>query len=242
MARRGGRASLGARLDAIDWERSARELDARGYSRIPRLVSARECRQLLELWADEERFRKHIDMGRHRFGEGEYRYFARPLPELVETLRQRLYPPLAGIANGWLEALGEEQRHPRSLARFLAQCHEAGQTRPTPLLLRYERGGYNCLHQDLYGSIAFPLQVAVLLSQPGTDFEGGEFLLLEQRPRMQSRGEAIALERGEAIVFPTRQRPVTGKRGHYRAQIRHGVSSLHAGIRLTLGIIFHDAR
>ncbi|MDJ0847665.1 MAG: 2OG-Fe(II) oxygenase [Myxococcota bacterium] len=238
-----GRAGgLEARLRAIDWTRVAHEVDAQGHARIPGLLTAAECRGLVRLWEDESRFRTHVDLGRHRFGEGEYRYFARPLPPLVETLRVRLYPPLARIADGWRERLGDGQRHPATLARFLDLCRAAGQERPTPLLLRYGPGGYNCLHQDLYGEVAFPLQVALLLSEPGRDFEGGEFLLVEQRPRMQSRGEAIALARGEALVFPNRERPVEGSRGTYRTQMRHGVSRVRAGLRMTLGIIFHDSR
>jgi hypothetical protein len=181
-------------------------------------------------------------MGRHRFGEGQYAYFSNPLPPLVRNLRVGLYPPLARIANAWAAALGREERQPSTLREFLEHCHREGQRHPTPLLLRYEAGGYNRLHQDLYGDVAFPLQVAVLLSRPRQDFDGGEFLLLEQRPRMQSRGEAIGLTRGEAVVFPNRERPVLGTRGYSRAQVRHGVSTVHAGERLTLGIIFHDAR
>jgi hypothetical protein len=181
-------------------------------------------------------------MERFRFGLGEYRYFDRPLPAQVDALRSLLYAPLAKIANAWQQRLGAKERHEPSLRDFLQRCHAAGQTRPTPLLLRYAAGGFNCLHQDIYGPIAFPLQVTVLLSRPERDFEGGEFLLVEQRPRQQSRGEAVALAQGEAIVFPTRERPVAGTRGDYRAGIRHGVSTLHSGSRTTLGIIFHDAR
>ncbi len=238
--RRGG--SVETRLQRIDWQRVASDLDELGFARIPGLLTARECRDLAALWHHQRRFRNHVDLGRHRFGEGEYRYFAQPLPALVQRLRTRLYPPLARIADGWLERFGAEKRHPATLPGFLAVCREAGQTRPTPLLLRYEAGGYNCLHQDVYGPVAFPLQVAVLLGEPGRDFEGGEFLLVEQRPRMQSRGEAIALGRGEAIVFPNRERPVEGSRGTYRTQMRHGVSRVRSGRRLTLGIIFHDSR
>jgi len=184
-------------------------------------------------------------MARHRFGEGDYRYFEAPLPPRVRALRESLYPPLASVANASRARLGSRQvvgkPYPPTLDGFLAHCRRQGQTRPTPLLLRYEAGGYNCLHQDLYGAVAFPLQVAVLLSRPEHDFTGGEFLLVEQRPRMQSRGEAISLARREAVVFPTRERPVRGARGVYRTQMRHGVSRLHSGVRLTLGIIFHDA-
>jgi hypothetical protein len=233
---------IGRRLAGLDWKRVAADLDERGHARLPRLLTAGECRDLDRLWDVEDRFRSHVDMARHRFGEGEYRYFARPLPPLVAQLRRRLYPPLARIANAWCERLGEPARYPATLAAFAKACADHGQTRPTPLLLRYAEGGFNCLHQDLYGEIAFPLQVACLLHRPDADFRGGEFLLLEGRPRQQSRAEAIRLERGEAIVFPTRERPVEGARGPYRAQMRHGVSRVHAGRRATLGIIFHDAR
>jgi hypothetical protein len=193
------------------------------------------------LYGDDRRFRKTIDMERQRFGRGEYRYFARPLPAEVESLRRAFYPPLARIANAWQERLGAEERFERSLAAFLRRCAVSGQQRPTPLLLRYGPEGFNCLHRDLYGDIAFPLQVAICLSRPAHDFQGGEFLLTEGRPRQQSRGEAIALDQGEAIIFPTRERPVEGARGWLRAQLRHGVSRLHSGERFTLGIIFHDA-
>jgi len=230
------------RVAALDWEGIAAALDREGYARIPRLLAAPERRALLGLYARDELFRKRIDMERHRFGVGEYKYFANPLPPLVAELREALYPRLAPLANRWLDRLGAAGRLPGSLARFRARCRAAGQTRPTPLLLHYEAGGFNHLHQDLYGEVAFPLQLTCLLSQPGRDFTGGEFLLLEQRPRTQSRGEAIALRAGEAIVFPTRERPVPGARGFVRAQLRHGVSRVRSGSRTTLGIIFHDAR
>jgi hypothetical protein len=226
----------------VDWAEVQRDLDERGHARLPGLLSAAECRRLARLYPEDPRFRSTVDMARHRFGLGEYRYFTRPLPRLVEELRRALYPPLARLANRWQERLGASDRFERSLAGFLRRCRRAGQTRPTPLLLRYEQGGFNNLHQDLYGSVAFPLQVTVLLSRPEHDFRGGEFLLMEQRPRQQSRGEAVALRQGEAIVFPTRERPVQGARGVYRAQLRHGVSRLHSGRRLALGVIFHDAR
>jgi hypothetical protein len=239
-ARRGGRAR--ARVRVRDWSRVAQELAERGHARLAGLLTPPECAALARLWDEPARFRTHVDLGRHRFGQGAYRYFDRPLPPLVEELRRQLYPPLARIADAWAAALGAQQRLPASLDGFLARCRAAGQTRPTPLLLRYEAGGYNRLHQDLYGEVAFPLQVTVLLSDPQRDFAGGEFLLLEQRPRMQSRGEAVALRQGEAIVFPTRERPLEGARGITRATLRHGVSRIHAGLRLTLGIIFHDSR
>jgi len=218
------------------------ELDERGYARLPGLLKSAECRAIDELYDDRKRFRSHIDMAQHRFGEGEYRYFDRPLPPLVERLRRHLYPPLARVANQWRKRLGQDDRLPTSHSSFLKRCKAHDQLRPTPLLLRYRAGGFNCLHQDLYGDVAFPLQVACLLDRPDEDFTGGEFLLMEQRPRMQTRAEAIRLSRGEGIVFPTRERPVRGTRGFYRAQLRHGVSRIHSGRRTTLGIIFHDAR
>jgi len=230
------------RLREIDWQRVRADLDGRGHARVPHLLTPAECRALAALYTEDARFRSTVSLERFRFGRGEYRYFARPLPVQVQALRTALYPPLAAIANDWQERLGERQRFEPSLAAFLRRCHAAGQKRPTPLLLHYLEGDFNCLHQDLYGPVAFPLQVTVLLADPRRDFAGGEFLLVEQRPRQQSRGEAVALEQGEAIVFPTRERPVAGSRGVYRAQIRHGVSTLRHGERTTLGIIFHDAR
>ena len=209
------------RIARFDWHEVARALDTDGYARLPRLLSAAECRELSGLYVREDRFRKHIDLERHRFGRGEYRYFAYPLPALVARLRARLYPRLVEIANRWQETLRLDRRFPSTLPRFLSDCRAEGQARPTPLLLRYQSGGYNRLHQDIYGAVAFPLQVTCLLSRLERDFTGGEFLLVEQRPRMQSRGEAIRLELGEAIVFPTRERPVEGKRGSLRAQTRH---------------------
>ena len=232
-----------ARVGAYDWPDVERRLNERGHARLPALLDRAECRALRELYGDRERFRSFVDLGSHRYGDhGDYRYFARPLPGLVDQLRTHLYSRLAPIANRWQEALGREERFPRSLRGFLETCRAHGQERPTPLVLRYEAGGYNCLHQDLYGDVAFPLQVAVLLSDPAREFESGPFLLTEQRPRMQSRGESIALAQGEALVFPNRERPVLGKRGHYRAVVRHGVAVIERGERYTLGIIFHDAR
>jgi hypothetical protein len=236
------RVPAGKRVAAVDWEAAFAALDAHGHARLPGLLRAADCRALASLYADDARFRSTISMERHRFGQGEYRYFGRPLPPLVAALRRALYPPLAGLANRWQSRLGAGEPYPRSHTAFLRRCHQAGQRRPTPLLLRYGPDGFNCLHQDLYGAVAFPLQVAILLSDPDRDFEGGEFLLVEQRPRQQSRGEAIALRRGEAIVFPTRERPVQGTRGIHRATLRHGVSRVRRGQRTTLGIIFHDAK
>jgi hypothetical protein len=242
-ARRSGEvAERGLRVAAIDWRRVHADLDAQGHARIPRLLAPEECRALAALYAQDALFRSTVSLERFRFGRGEYRYFARPLPAQVEGLRAALYPPLAAIANAWQERLGAPQRFERTLGAFLRRCHAAGQKRPTPLLLHYRAGDYNCLHQDLYGPLAFPLQLTALLAEPGRDFEGGEFLLVEQRPRQQSRGEAVALAQGEAIVFPTRERPVAGSRGVHRAVMRHGVSTLRRGERTTLGIIFHDAR
>jgi hypothetical protein len=234
--------SLRTRLARHDWTVVAETLAERGLARLPGLLTAAECARAIRLYADRKRFRSFIDMARHRFGEGDYRYFAAPLPGLVQTLRSELYARLAPIANAWSVQLGEEAALPPRLREYQRRCHAAGQTRPTPLLLHYSAGGYNCLHQDLYGELVFPLQVTVLLSDPRRDFSGGELLLVEQRPRMQSRGEAIALERGEGVIFPCRSRPVSGARGAYRAAIRHGVSRLHSGERFALGIIFHDAR
>jgi hypothetical protein len=226
----------------LDWERVAADLDRWGYARIPGVLGARECERLAALYSRDAAFRKTISMDAHRFGSGEYRYFAYPLPARVQRLREALYPNLARIANAWQARLGDPARFEPTLAGFLHRCHVEGQLRPTPLLLHYQAGGWNNLHQDLYGAIAFPLQVTILLSRPGVEFEGGEFLLVEQRPRQQSRGCAVALERGEAIVFATRERPVDGARGAYRAALRHGVSPLSAGRRTALGIIFHDAK
>jgi hypothetical protein len=232
---------VAARLAALDWDAIGRGLDEVGHAVTPPLLTAAECAALIGLYGDDRRFRSTVDMGRYRFGEGEYRYFAEPLPPLVADLRVSFFRHLAPIANRWMEALGGAERYPPDLARWLARCAEEGQRRPTPLLLRYVAGGYNCLHQDLYGALAFPLQATIALSRSGLDYEGGEFLLVEQRPRAQSRGEAIALARGAAIVFPNRHRPVAGARGSYRLTVRHGVSRVRSGERLALGIIFHDA-
>jgi len=236
-------AAAQARLRAgkVDWERAARDLDERGLARIGPLLDARSCTALRRAFTEDERFRSTIVMGPRRYGEGRYRYFAYPLPPVVEALREALYPPLASIANRWAESLGGEPSFEPKLADFLRRCHAEGQQRPTPLVLHYEAGGYNRLHQDVYGQIAFPLQVVVMLSRPGVDFEGGEFLLTERRARMQSRGQAVALDRGEALVFPNGVRPVTTGERVSRAESRHGVSDVLSGERVTLGIIFHDA-
>jgi hypothetical protein len=233
---------LERRLDALDWDAVGRSLDEIGYARTAAVLTPGECAELIALYPRDERFRSRVDMARYRFGEGDYKYFAAPLPPSVATLRARLYPPLAAIANRWEATLGARTRFPGELDGLLAHCAAHGQTKPTPLLLHYEAGGYNCLHQDLYGEVAFPLQVTAFLSRRGVDYDGGEFLLVEQRPRAQSRGEAIATDQGELVIFPTRHRPLAGARGHYRATMRHGVSRITRGARYTLGIIFHDAK
>ncbi len=228
-------------LSGIDWPRIEAALDARGYATAGPLLTPAECAAIAALYDREGGFRSRIVMQRHAFGRGEYRYFAYPLPEIVERLRHALYPHLVPVANRWRAALKEDGVLPDRLAKYLRQCHAAGQTRPTPLLLSYGAGDYNCLHQDLYGPLVFPLQATVLLSVPGRDFEGGEFLLVEQRPRAQSKGEVVPLVQGEAVIFAVRHRPMQGTRGVYRVNLRHGVSRVRRGRRLTLGIIFHDA-
>ena len=231
-----------AQTAALDWPAIETALDAHGCAVTVPLVSADDCAVLAALYASEQPFRSRVIMARHGFGRGEYKYFAYPLPEIVAALREALYPHLAAIANRWNEALGIATRYPAAHADYLARCHAAGQTRPTPLLLQYGAGGYNCLHQDLYGEHVFPLQATVLLSRPGEDFTGGEFVLTEQRPRMQSRAEVVPLAQGEAVIFPVHHRPVNGTRGVYRVNMRHGVSRLRGGRRHTLGVIFHDAK
>jgi len=224
-----------------DWMRVAAELDQQGWAVLPGLLTAAQCIATTALYESDDAFRSRVVMARHGFGRGEYKYFRYPLPPLVARLRAGLYPGLATIANGWQERLGHEARFPDNHADYLARCHAAGQIRPTPLLLRYGVGDYNCLHQDLYGEEFFPLQVAALLSAPGRDFTGGEFVLTEQRPRMQSRVMVVPLDLGDGVVFAVNQRPVKGTRGDYRITLRHGVSRLQSGQRHTLGIIFHDA-
>jgi hypothetical protein len=233
--------TLPRRVAVLDWDRMSRALDAEGCAVTGPLLTPAECAALIEAYADERLFRRRIVMARHGYGQGEYQYFAYPLPKLVGALRTALYPPLTAIANRWNETLRVADRFPGDHAAYRARCHAAGQTRPTPLLLRYGAGDYNCLHQDIYGDEAFPLQAAFLLSRPGKDFAGGEFVLTEQRPRRQSRVEVVPLGQGEGVIFPVRHRPVQGSRGVYRATMRHGVSRLRQGARLTLGIIFHDA-
>ena len=228
-------------MRALDWRQIEDALNAHGYAVVPGLLDADACSALAAQYDEASRFRSKVVMQRHGFGRGEYQYWAYPLPDVVAALRDQLYGPLAEIANRWHASMGLETRFPPSHADFLARCHAAGQTRPTPLLLRYREGDYNCLHQDLYGEHVFPLQLAVLLSRPQDDFTGGEFVLTEQRPRMQSRAEVVSLMQGDAVLFPVAQRPVNGTRGSYRVNMRHGVSRLRAGVRHTLGIIFHDA-
>ena len=233
---------VAARVEAIDWEGVEGELDAQGCAVLKGLISAEECTALAALYPDDRHFRSRIVMSRHGFGRGEYKYLSYPLPDLIAALRPALYAGLQRIANRWNEAMGIDIRYPERHEAFLKRCHDAGQLRPTPLLLRYESGDYNCLHQDLYGEHVFPLQVAILLSEPGRDFSGGEFVLTEQRPRMQSRAEVVPLRQGDAVAFAVHHRPVQGTRGVYRVNLRHGVSRLRSGYRYTAGVIFHDAK
>ncbi|MEH6422286.1 2OG-Fe(II) oxygenase [Pseudomonas sp. CGJS7] len=229
------------RIETYDWNEIAAQLDRSGRALLPGLLTPAQCRSVAAGYDEEGLYRSRVVMARHGFGRGEYRYFRYPLPRLVQGLRERLYPWLAPIAADWNRAMGVDIDYPADLDGFLSRCHRAGQSRPTPLLLRYAAGDYNCLHQDLYGEHVFPLQVAILLSQPGRDFEGGEFVLTEQRPRMQSRVDVVPLAQGDAVAFAVNQRPVRGVRGYYRVSMRHGVSALHGGQRHTLGVIFHDA-
>ena len=237
----GAMETITERVTALDWAALSAAIDAQGWTVAPGLLRAEECRNLAAVYDAEEAFRSRVVMARHGYGRGEYRYFAYPMPEPVAALRTALYPPLAKVANGWQRRLGREAGFPASHADYLARCHAAGQNRPTPLMLRYREGDYNCLHQDLYGEHVFPLQAAVLLSAPGEDFSGGEFVLTEQRPLMQSRAHVVPLAQGDVVIFAVRERPVEGSRGTYRTNMRHGVSMLRSGERHTLGIIFHDA-
>jgi hypothetical protein len=232
---------IAVRIAALDWGRIGKELDGFGAAVTGPLLTPPECRDLASAYGDDGAFRSRVVMARHGFGRGEYKYYAYPLPEPIGELRAALYPRLAPIANRWEETLGRPAAFPPEHRAFLERCHSAGQKRPTPLLLRYGEGDYNCLHQDLYGELAFPLQVAFLLSRPGEDFMGGEFVLTEQRPRMQSRAEVVSLRQGEGVIFAVNQRPMQGGRGAYRVAMRHGVSRLRSGERFTLGVIFHDA-
>jgi uncharacterized protein len=230
------------RVAAADWDRVAADLDAQGFAVLQALLSAKDCRTVSSLYPDDARFRSHIVMARHGFGRGEYKYFSYPLPDLIASLRTEIYPHLSCVANRWNEAMNIAVRYPPEHRAFLQRCHDAGQARPTPLLLQYGPGDFNCLHQDLYGEHVFPLQVAILLSEPDDDFTGGEFVLTEQRPRMQSRAAVVPLRRGDAVVFAVHHRPVRGTKGAYRVNLRHGVSVVRTGRRYTVGIIFHDAK
>jgi hypothetical protein len=234
--------SIDSRLDAYSWSSISEHLDAHGWAMVKNLLTTSECQAVAGLYADDHRFRSHIVMARHGFGRGEYKYFTYPLPDTVADLRTALYPRLTPIANRWNASMGIAVRYPDAHPDFLARCHKAGQTRPTPLLLQYGEGDFNALHQDLYGEHVFPLQVAILLSEPDKDFTGGEFVLTEQRPRMQSRAEVVPLRRGDGVVFAVHNRPVPGTRGTYRVNLRHGVSRLRSGHRHTVGVIFHDAK
>jgi uncharacterized protein len=234
-------ADVAERIGAVDWAQATGDLDARGSAVLERLLGPEECRWLAALYSDQARFRSRVVMARHGFGRGEYQYFNYPLPRLVADLRGALYPRLAPIANRWNTAMGMPVWFPHDHSDFIARCHAADQRKPTPLLLQYETDDYNCLHQDVYGDQVFPLQVAILLSEPGRDFTGGEFVMTEQRPRMQSRAEVVSLRQGDAVVFAVRHRPIQGSRGVYRVNLRHGVSRIRSGQRHTLGIIFHDA-
>jgi uncharacterized protein len=233
---------IDARVAALDWPRLEDELDSFGCATAPALLNPQECDWLASLYAQDNIFRSRIVMERHGFGRGEYQYFAYPLPDIIERLRSALYPHLVTVANRWNEALRIDVRYPSVHRDFIRRCHDAGQTRPTPLLLQYEAGDYNCLHQDLYGEHVFPIQAAILLSEPGEDFTGGEFVMTEQRPRMQSRAQVVPLGKGDAVIFTVNSRPVQGTRGVYRVNLRHGVSRIRSGHRHTVGVIFHDAQ
>jgi hypothetical protein len=231
-----------ARVADLEWNSLQQSLDEYGYVKLPPLLTITECKQIIDTYEEKDLFRSTIDMARYRFGVGDYKYYNAPLPDLLQQLREGFYPQLAITANRWLEQLGRDTAYPESLGDFLNQCHIEEQTRSTPLILKYEAGGYNCLHQDLYGEVFFPFQVIFSLNQREKDYTGGEFLLVEQRPRAQSRGHVITLEQGEGLIFPTNYRPVSGTRGYYRTTLRHGVSTVTSGTRYSLGIIFHDAK
>lgn len=233
---------LEERIAALDWNSLQQTLDKQGYAPIPTLLNKDQCNQIMNMYEDEVHFRSTIDMARYRFGIGEYKYFQAPLPDLLQQLREGFYPKLAQTANRWLEQLGCDPVYPAVLSEFLDRCHQQNQLRSTPLMLKYEAGGYNCLHQDLYGEVFFPFQVVFALNQKDIDYTGGEFLLMEQRPRAQSRGQVITLEKGAGLIFPTNHRPVLGSRGYYKTTLRHGVSTITSGTRYSLGIIFHDAK
>jgi uncharacterized protein len=235
-------ANIEARIDQLDWPTISQQLDGHGNAVLPEILSSEECDALAAIYAEDPHFRSRVVMERYSFGRGEYKYFRYPLPKIVDEVRTALYPHLAEIANQWNKAMSIDVQYPKKHGQYLEKCHRAGQHRPTPLLLQYGRGDYNCLHQDLYGEFVFPIQVTVLLSDPGRDFTGGEFVLTEQRPRMQSRAEVVSLGKGDAVAFAVHHRPVQGKRGYYRVNLRHGVSRVRSGHRHTLGVIFHDAK
>ena len=234
--------SIVTRIQSVDWDRIRRDLDSHGAAVFQQLLSYDECASLASLYSNDHLFRSRVIMARHGFGRGEYKYFAYPLPDIIDRLRSDLYPSLAPVANRWNDAMAIDVRYPETHTDFLKRCHKAGQAKPTPLLLKYSEGDYNCLHQDLYGEHVFPIQVAILLSEPEAEFTGGEFVLTEQRPRMQSRAEVVSLRQGDAVAFAVHHRPVQGTRGFYRVNLKHGVSRLRSGQRYTLGIIFHDAK
>ena len=233
--------TIAQRIDTLAWDDLKQSLGRSGFAITPRLLTTGECAELRELYPRDELFRSQVIMERLRFGRGDYKYFANPLPPIVHELRTHAYPHIAGVANEWAEALDNDRRFPYTHSAFLQECHRAGQTRPTPLLLHYEEGGYNCLHQDIYGAVAFPLQMVLLLGQQGRDWQGGEFVLVEQRPRAQSKAEVITADEGCAVIFTTRYRPVKGSHGHYRVNLKHGVARVRSGSRYTLGVIFYDA-
>lgn len=242
IRKRDGSESMGDRVNALDWQQIHTDLDDYGNAVLPAVLSSPECDALAALYSDETRFRSRVVMQRHNFGRGQYKYFCYPLPENIGELRTSFYARLQPLANRWSEAMGSDLRYPPQHADYIRRCHKAGQMRPTPLLLEYGPGDFNCLHQDLYGDQVFPFQVTLLLSDPGKDFTGGEFVLTEQRPRMQSRAEVVPLGKGDGVAFAVNNRPVQGKRGYYRVNFRHGVSRLRSGRRFTVGIIFHDAK
>ena len=231
-----------SRLQSTDWQNVAAELDERGCALLSKIIPAEDCRRIVAMYLDNDNFRSRVVMARHGYGRGEYKYFSYPLPEVVGEIRTAVYPKLVPTANNWNEAMNIDVRYPDAHEEFIKRCHTAGQTRPTPLLLKYGEGDYNCLHQDLYGEHVFPMQMAFLLSEPNKDFTGGEFVITEQRPRMQTRTEVVQLTLGDAVIFAVHQRPIKGNRGHYRVNMRHGVSRLRSGSRYTLGVIFHDAK
>jgi uncharacterized protein len=228
-------------IDGLDWPRIGADLDARGFATTGKLLDADACASLAGLYPRSDTFRSHIIMARHGFGQGEYKYFSYPLPDVIGSLRKAVYPHLVPIANRWAELMNQTQRFPDTLDDMLVRCHQAGQSRPTPLLLKYKADDYNCLHQDLYGEHVFPMQLVICLNEPGEDFEGGEFVVVEQRPRMQSKAEIVPLRRGEGAIFAVSHRPHKGSKGYYRVNLKHGVSRVRSGNRHTCGIIFHDA-